>query len=342
MLPGAASASLLDPVVTITGGPSGSTTNRTPTFTFTSTDTNSFQCRLDGAAWFSCSSPYTTPTLSFQGHTFQVRGVTLLGSAGQPVSRSFTVVEETPPPPPVDTTPPDTTITAGPEDKSSVNTSTVTFEFRSSEAGSTFECLVDSFQGAYSACTSPLTLSDLPEGTHTFLARAVDTAGNKDQTPGFRSFVVDAQPDPPMCAGRPVTIIGTDGDDTITGTAGPDVIMSLGGNDTVNAGEGSDRICAGDGNDVVTGGTGVDSVSLGLGNDTGSGGAGKDHLGGGPGTDQLIGGGGGDRLTGSDGSDTISGDAGKDSLNGGKGGDRCDGGDGKDKAKTCEREIGIP
>ena len=164
------------------------------------------------------------------------------------------MVDGSPPPPPVDTNPPDTTITVGPADKSSVNSSTVEFQFTSNEGGSTFQCLVDSFQGSYSACVSPLTLHDLAKGTHTFLVRAVDAAGNKDQTPAYRGFLVDAQPDGPSCLGKPVTITGTEGDDVITGTDGNDVIMSLGGNDQIDAGVGSDYICTGDGNDVVTGG----------------------------------------------------------------------------------------
>ena len=35
----------------------------------------------------------------------------------------------------------------------------------------------------------------------------------------------------PLCAGRPATIVGTQGDDLIIGTRGDDVIHGLGGND---------------------------------------------------------------------------------------------------------------
>ena len=342
-LPASASASVFEPVTSVTGGPSGSTTNRTPTFTFESSETQSFECRVDEGGFSSCSSPYTAPTLSFASHTFQVRGIGLLGlGTGPTVSRTFTVVDGTPPPPPVDTNPPDTTITVGPVDKSSVNTSTVEFQFTSNEAGSTFQCLVDSFQGSYSACASPLTLRDLTEGTHTFLVRAVDPAGNKDQTPAFREFLVDAEADGPVCLGRQVTIFGTEGDDVITGSQGTDVILTLGGNDRIDAGVGSDYICTGDGNDTVTSGAGTDSVSLGLGDDQVTGGPGKDDLGGGPGQDRLTGGSGADKLTASSESDVLSGGTGKDRLNGGKGGDHCDGGENKDKGKACEREIAIP
>ena len=201
---GAFAAGPLDPVTTITGGPSGTTAVRAPTFTFSSPDTGSFQCQVDGGEWAACSSPFTTQTLSFATHTFEVRGVGLLGlTFGSPAARSFRVADTTPP---VDTTPPDTTISGGPANKSTVKTSDVAFEFTSNEAGSTFGCPIHSFQGAYSACASPITLPGLTEGSHTFLVRAVDPAGNKDQTPANREFVVDARPDGPMCLGKAVTM----------------------------------------------------------------------------------------------------------------------------------------
>jgi len=86
-----------------------------------------------------------------------------------------------------DTTAPQTTITAGP----SIPTrdSTPTFSFTSSEAGSTFECRVDSV--GFAPCTSPRTTAALSEGMHTFRVRARDAAGNIDATPASRTFKVD-------------------------------------------------------------------------------------------------------------------------------------------------------
>ena len=62
------------PDTTITAGPSGLTNNATPTFSFTSTQNGStFQCRIDTAAFASCTAPFTTATLSDGAHTFYVR-----------------------------------------------------------------------------------------------------------------------------------------------------------------------------------------------------------------------------------------------------------------------------
>jgi hypothetical protein len=85
---------------------------------------------------------------------------------------------------------PDTTIDSGPT--GTINDSTPTFAFSSSETGSTFECRVDS--GAFADCGSPHTTAVLADGAHTLHVRAVDPAGNLDPTPAQRSFTVDATP----------------------------------------------------------------------------------------------------------------------------------------------------
>ena len=270
-----------------------------------------------------------------------MRGIGLGLFPGQPTSRSFTVVDDSGNPP-GDTTPPNTSITAGPGDKSTVRTSTVTFEFASNEAGSTFECMFDTVRGSFAACDTPLVLRDLRDGPHSVAVRAIDPAGNKDQTPEFRSFVVDTAPDGPTCLGAPITIMGTDQGEEIVGTDGPDVIYSLAGDDVIDGGLGADRICAAEGDDAVSAGDGVDQVAMGPGNDRVNGGKGSDDIGGGPGTDRIAGGGGGDKIGGSSEGDTLSGDGGKDKLNGGTGPDQCDGGSGHDADKKCERSIGVP
>jgi uncharacterized delta-60 repeat protein len=110
----------------------------------------------------------------------------------------------------------------------------------------------------------------------------------------------DTQPPPPLCGGRPVTILGTSGNDTIRGTDGPDVILGLGGNDVIRGLGGDDILC------------------------------------GGPGNDRLMGGPGRDRMFGQGGNDKLFGDKGKDRHDGGSGRDTCDR-NRVEKAKGCER-----
>jgi hypothetical protein len=78
----------------------------------------------------------------------------------------------------VDTTAPHTTIHSGPS--GTTNEDTVTFTF-SSEAGATFECSLDG--APFSACTSPKTYTNLPDGHHTFDVTATDRAGNVEPPP---------------------------------------------------------------------------------------------------------------------------------------------------------------
>jgi hypothetical protein len=88
-----------------------------------------------------------------------------------------------------DTTPPQTTIASGPSGY--VKSTSASFSFSSSEAGSTFQCSRDG--SAFSACASPKGYpGPLSQGSHTFRVRAIDKAGNIDGTPASRSWFVDS------------------------------------------------------------------------------------------------------------------------------------------------------
>jgi hypothetical protein len=86
-----------------------------------------------------------------------------------------------------DTTPPETTIDSKPA--ALTNSSSASFSFSSNEAGSSFECKLDS--GNFTSCTSPQNYSNLSEGSHTFHVRATDVAGNVEATPESYSWTVD-------------------------------------------------------------------------------------------------------------------------------------------------------
>jgi hypothetical protein len=165
------------PQTTIDSGPSGPTNDATPTFSFSSSEPGSFECRIDSGSYGACSSPNTITSLADGSHTFDVRAIDVYGLADPtPASRTFTV----------DTVPPDTTIGGGPTGAS--NDPTPTFSFTSSQPGSSFECKVDS--GSYAACSSPNTTAYLADGPHTFSVLATAPAGNPDPTPATRSFTV--------------------------------------------------------------------------------------------------------------------------------------------------------
>jgi hypothetical protein len=175
------------PDTTITSGPNGSTNDSTPTFAFTSSEANSvFECRVDSGAWANCTSPWTTSTLADGAHSVSVRATDVAGNTdASPATRSFTVDTTTP-----DTTAPDTTITSGPT--ATTTSTSASFAFTSSEAGSTFECKLDA--GGYAACTSPKAYSGLSTGSHTFSVRATDAAGNLDASPASQTWTIQSAP----------------------------------------------------------------------------------------------------------------------------------------------------
>jgi hypothetical protein len=160
----------------------------TPTFVLaTSEEGTSFECRLDDGPASPCGSPFTTPPLADGPHDLSVRGTDQAGNTTL-AERSFTV----------DTSAPDTSIDSGPAGPT--NDATPTFAFSADEYGSTFECRLDG--GGFAPCGSPLTAGPLPDGPHSFEARAVDDASNADPSPAARDFTVDtAAPDTSIDSG---------------------------------------------------------------------------------------------------------------------------------------------
>jgi CSLREA domain-containing protein len=183
------------PNTSFTGGPADPTptNDTTPTFTFTSDEPGTFACSVDGGAFATCTSPFTTPALAPGAHTLDVQATDLTENVDPtPARRSFTI----------DLTPPDTAFTGGPANPTPTNDSTPTFTFSSPDATATFQCSVDN--AAFAACTSPRTTAVLGEGAHNIRVRAVDTAGNIDATPALRNFTIDLTPPDTAITGGPV------------------------------------------------------------------------------------------------------------------------------------------
>jgi hypothetical protein len=158
------------PNTTIDTHPANPSGSADASFEFTSTPAGAtFECKLDSGAFAVCTSPKAYSGLSDDSHTFQVRAVNSGVSDPTPATYTWTI----------DTTAPETTITTHPANPS--GSADVTFEFTSSESGSTFECKLDS--GTFAACTSPKTYTGLGLGSHTFEVRASDAVGHVDATP---------------------------------------------------------------------------------------------------------------------------------------------------------------
>ncbi|HEY7396767.1 MAG TPA: Ig-like domain-containing protein [Gaiellaceae bacterium] len=91
----------------------------------------------------------------------------------------------------VDRTLPDTSILTKPGDPT--NDPAPSFTFGSNEPGSTFQCRLDG--AAWTPCTSPKAYTPPPaDGTHTVEIRAIDPAGNIDDTPDSWTWLEDTTP----------------------------------------------------------------------------------------------------------------------------------------------------
>jgi hypothetical protein len=161
------------PTTTITSQPPARSTSRSATFTFTANEPSTFECRLDGGPWSSCSSPKTYTSLGDGQRAFDVRATDTVGNV-EPSGQPFTWY--------VDATPPETTITSGP----TTSKTSVSFQFTSSEPGSTFRCSLDG--AGYATCASPVRYDHVHKGTHTFRVYAIDPNGNVDATPASRTW----------------------------------------------------------------------------------------------------------------------------------------------------------
>ena len=181
------------PDTNITSAPTDPTNLADASFTFTSTEGGStFECSLDGAAFAACTSPQDYMGLADGPHTFDVRATDAAGNTDpSPATSNWTV----------DTVEPDTTIDSAPG--SPTNNPDADFEFSSSEAGSTFECSLDS--AAFAPCTSPASFPGLADGPHDFAVRATDPAGNTDSTPATSNWTVDTVPPETTITGAPAS-----------------------------------------------------------------------------------------------------------------------------------------
>jgi hypothetical protein len=84
----------IKPNTTILGGPSGSTGAPSPSFTFSSDEKGTFQCKLGTVAYAPCTSPFTPASpLQDADYVFQVRARDKAGNVdASPATRAFRVL----------------------------------------------------------------------------------------------------------------------------------------------------------------------------------------------------------------------------------------------------------
>ena len=175
------------PQTQVDSGPNAVAATAGAVFTFSGNDGSgsgiaSFECRRDGEDWVTCSSPKTYNALAEGAHTFDVKAIDQVGNVDQtPASHVWTI----------DTSAPDTTI--GTKPAALANSATANFAFSGNDGSgsgiASFECRIDS--GAWAACASPREYTGLGAGSHAFDVKAIDNAGNVDQTPATYNWQID-------------------------------------------------------------------------------------------------------------------------------------------------------
>src|SRR4029079_1431198 len=145
--------------------PANPSNDPTPTFSFSATETSTFQCQLDAGVFAPCTSPTTLGSTADGSHTYTVKATDAAGNTGQ-ASYTWTI----------DTVAP--TVTLGTKPPNPSNHPTPTFSFSATET-STFQCQLDA--GVFAPCTSPTTLGSTADGSHTYTVKATDAAGNTGQ-----------------------------------------------------------------------------------------------------------------------------------------------------------------
>ncbi|SDH51565.1 Ig-like domain-containing protein [Chitinophaga filiformis] len=160
------------------------TNNVNVTLTLTGNDANpplQMAFSLDGGTYSADEAFATTKAIALPA-TDGTRTVAmrLKDAAGNTVIYSDDII--------LDRVAPNTTISAGPLDPTT--STTANFIFNASEANCTFQGSLDG--GAFTPVTSPITLTGLADGPHTFQVRAIDPAGNIDPTPASYTWTIDA------------------------------------------------------------------------------------------------------------------------------------------------------
>lgn len=147
-------------------GPSGATSDTTPAFNLSGAeDGDSYECKVDDGEYGAVAgATFVTGELAEGTHTVTCR---LVDEAGNVGPESSETVE-------IDLSAPGSVTITGPTGPTNDTTPTITID--TDETDGHVECKID--DGEYQTVTSPWTLPELSEGTHTVTCRNVDGAGN--------------------------------------------------------------------------------------------------------------------------------------------------------------------
>jgi outer membrane protein OmpA-like peptidoglycan-associated protein len=165
------------------GVPSPTSSDPSPTLTFTGEPGSQAYCRIDDGPWEPCSSPFTVPTLGDGPHKVAVKIVDPAGNESPVVEHGWTV-DTAPPPAP--------TVLSGPDPSTTSPDATFTL---APAPGASLECSLDG--APFGPCPTTLALSGLGLGEHVLRLRQTDAAGNVSPVAEHRWTVVPLAIVPP-------------------------------------------------------------------------------------------------------------------------------------------------
>jgi hypothetical protein len=152
------------PAVVLSGGPPAYSPSADATFQISAGDGVDLACAVDGSESAPCSTSVLLTSLADGAHDLDVTGT---DGAGNTASAAWIWS--------VDTTSPALDIQSPPPDPSATGDATVAFG--ADEPVAAFDCSIDG--GPAAACSSPVTIPGLADGTHTFVVTGADAAGNQ-------------------------------------------------------------------------------------------------------------------------------------------------------------------
>ena len=212
------------PNVTIDSGPFGAVNSSTATFNFSS-DVNAatFECKLDNGDFERCSSPKEYTGLAEGSHSFEVQAKNSAGTAGTKATRHWWV-DVTPPPAPSITSPANNSFDAD-------GNLTISGTSEPSVCGNAIELFEGSVSRGklVSSCSNwSINLTGITDGSHTYIAKAIDPVGNVSGESNPITVTVDATaPAVPSIVSPAEGRYDNDGTFTVSGTAEANSTVSL-------------------------------------------------------------------------------------------------------------------
>lgn len=199
----------------VSGAPSGDTSATSATVNVAKEAGSKLECKLDSDPWAECSMPLALESLAEGSHTLSVRETDAASNVSEVAAATWTV----------DVTAPKVTVSGTPKGLVKDTTASVSFTV---DQADTVECSLDGAE--FAACTSPVAVGPLSDGSHSFSVRAKDAAGNKTVVVTDSWKVDTSKPSTPLLSGAPAAATTADAAViAFTGTSGNEFRCSIDG-----------------------------------------------------------------------------------------------------------------